>query len=266
MSPAQNTAALVVVGNEILTGKIADENIGALARVLAASGVRLVRVWVIPDDIDDIARTVTEARSRATVVLTSGGVGPTHDDVTMDGVARAFGVEVREHPDMVASIERAKGPMAPDDPWRRLCRATANATIHRADDPWLATAVVDNVFVLPGVPALFLKRLKALLPVLLERTGSVPVAHATVSLATHESPIAGLLDATVAAFPAAEIGSYPKWDKSPDHPAAANGGAWVLLTFDAEGPGGAALANAAAADFVARLPDPSIVFDQTRAQ
>src|SRR4051812_14617093 len=94
MAADERTAAALVVGNELLNGKVRDENVHALARALRDLGIKLGRVVMVEDDVDVIAREVRDLASRYSVVFTSGGVGPTHDDLTIEGVARAFGVPV----------------------------------------------------------------------------------------------------------------------------------------------------------------------------
>ena len=106
------TAGIVLIGNEILSGKIADANAAYLCRELRALGVEVRRISVIPDEVDLIATEVREQSAAHDVVFTSGGVGPTHDDVTMEGVARAVGTRVIRHPSLVALLERYyKGPL-----------------------------------------------------------------------------------------------------------------------------------------------------------
>src|SRR6266536_1652156 len=103
------TAGIVLVGNEILSGKIEDANAAYLCRELRALGVDVRRIIVIPDEVDLIAREVAAASAELDVVFTSGGVGPTHDDVTIEGVARAMAVPVVRHPALVSMMERHYG-------------------------------------------------------------------------------------------------------------------------------------------------------------
>src|SRR5207244_4354274 len=99
------TAGIILIGNEILSGKIQDANAAYLCRELRALGVDVARITVIPDEIDTIARDVAQFSRDFDVVFTSGGVGPTHDDVTIEAVAHAMGVKVMRHPDLVALLE-----------------------------------------------------------------------------------------------------------------------------------------------------------------
>src|ERR1041385_2602845 len=101
---AAATAGIVIIGDEILSGKFADENAAFLIGELRALGVELRRIVVIPDDLDDIATTVVDMSARVTHAFTSGGVGPTHDDVTMAGIARGFGTRVVREPVLEAKV------------------------------------------------------------------------------------------------------------------------------------------------------------------
>src|SRR5450755_2455895 len=108
------TAAALVIGNEILSGKIADANVSELAKVLRAVGIRLERVVMLPDEIEVLAEAVRELSARFDVVFTSGGVGPTHDDVTIDAVARAFELDVVESPELAALLHGVYGDRITD--------------------------------------------------------------------------------------------------------------------------------------------------------
>src|SRR5213083_3609195 len=99
------TAGIILIGNELLSGKVVDANAAYLCRELRSLGVDVRRIVVIPDEVDQIAAEVTQFSGRFDVVFTSGGVGPTHDDVTIEGVARAMGVPVVRHPRLVATLE-----------------------------------------------------------------------------------------------------------------------------------------------------------------
>ena len=111
------TAGIIIIGNEILTGKTADANSHYLAKILRARGVTLRRVWVVPDEFDDIIEIVREAAERCDYVFTSGGVGPTHDDITVEAIARALGRELEVVPEIAALLEPGRGREShPGDP------------------------------------------------------------------------------------------------------------------------------------------------------
>jgi molybdenum cofactor synthesis domain-containing protein len=145
------TAAIVVIGDEILSGKFVEENAAFLIGELRALGVELRRITVVPDDADDIAATVTEAASRHTWVFTSGGVGPTHDDVTIAAVARALGTDVVRDPDLEARLRAYWGDaIAPAN--LRLADVPRGATLVWGTSTTWPVVTIANVHILPGVP------------------------------------------------------------------------------------------------------------------
>lgn len=199
------TAAVVVIGNEILTGKFADENGPRAIERFRAVGVSLVRIAVIPDEVDTIADEVARASRLADVVVTSGGVGPTHDDVTLDGVARAFGLPLVVDDGLAALLDRFGLPR--DDANLRMAQVPRGATL--IDDPVFRFPIVrvQNVYVLPGVPKLFRSKLEVVLAGL---RGSV--LHATrVFTDEDETALAARLTAVAGRHPTVQIGSYPRW-------------------------------------------------------
>jgi len=203
--PVDRTAGIVVIGNEILSGKVTDTNSPFLARQLRALGVSLQRITTIPDEVDVIAVTVRDFATRFEIVFTSGGVGPTHDDVTMEGVAKAFGRRVVRHPEL-------------DKRLREYLGANANAARMRmADVPDGAELIVDqrlgfptikceNVYVLPGIPEILEQKFVALR----DRFTASPYHLRVVFTRDGEGAIAEHLNATVAKFPDLLLGSYPK--------------------------------------------------------
>jgi molybdenum cofactor synthesis domain-containing protein len=224
------TAGIVVIGDEILTGKFADENAAFLIGELRALGVELRRIVVIPDELDDIAATVSEFSTRFDHVFTSGGVGPTHDDVTMAGIAKGFGTHVVREPmleDRVRAYWGAK--LAP--PHLRLAEVPAGAElVYGKDEIWPVVAY-RNVYILPGVPSLFRRKFIDIR----DRFRAEPVTVARAYLDADEGHIAADLDAVVAAFPAVRIGSYPRFLEREFK---------LIITF--EGPGAGDVAGALA--------------------
>lgn len=237
------TAAILVVGNEILSGKIADANVAFLARELFALGVALRRVVVCPDEVDVIARDVNELRRTHDVVITTGGVGPTHDDVTIAGVAAAFGRPVVRPPELEAML-RGHYQERLTEGHLRMANVPEGAELLASPEiPW-PTPCIENVYVFPGVPDLI--RLK--FPLLRARLydGAAFVSRAVFTLCD-EGEIAALLDRVVAAHPDVAIGSYPQW-KGQDYK--------TKLTFD--GKDLAAVERAVAA-LVAGIPRDKLV-------
>lgn len=201
------TAALLLIGNELLSGKTQEQNLIELARVLRALGIPLTRAVVVPDDRAIVAREVRELSAFAGVVFTSGGVGPTHDDVTIEAVAEAFGVEVIEHPDLVHLVRERYGS-ACTPAHLRMARVPRGARLVSVVDIHWPTTLVGNVFVLPGVPEIFRMKLDA---VRAHLAGLEPFVSRAVFLKTEEAEIKTLLDRVVAEHPDVDVGSYPKW-------------------------------------------------------
>jgi molybdenum cofactor synthesis domain-containing protein len=233
------TAAALVIGNELLSGKVDEANIPVLARAMRALGVELRRVVLILDEVDEIAREVAALSATHDFLFTSGGVGPTHDDVTVEGVAKAFGVEVEESP-ILAKMLREHYKERITDGHLRMALVPQGATLETSDDIRWPTIRYANTWLMPGVPEIF--RMK--LPVVLARIGP-DVGYVTRSVFTKmdEGDLKPLLDAIVARFPEVSVGSYPKW-QDPAYK--------TKLTFD--GRDGIAV-DAARDAFLALLPD-----------
>jgi molybdopterin-biosynthesis enzyme MoeA-like protein len=190
-----------------LSGKFADENAAFLIGELRSLGVELRRISVIPDDLDDIADTVPRFARRFTHVFTSGGVGPTHDDVTMEGIARGFGTTVVTAPELEAKVRAYWGEkLAPAN--LRLAQMPAGSQLIYGDAIWPVVAY-QNVYILPGVPALFRRKFLEIR----ERFRATPVAVARVYASADEGDLAPHLDAVVAGNPAVKIGSYPRFEE-----------------------------------------------------
>jgi molybdenum cofactor synthesis domain-containing protein len=240
--PVDRSAGIVVIGNEILSGKVTDTNSPFLARELRKLGVTLRRITTIPDEVDVIAATVREFAATCEVVFTSGGVGPTHDDVTMEGVAGAFGRRVVRHPELEARLRRYLG-------------ANANAArLRMADVPEGTELIVDqrlgfptikceNVYILPGIPEILEQKFHALK----ERFAVSPYHLRVVYTRDGEGSIAEHLNATVAKFPDLLLGSYPKLG-DPEYA--------VKLTLESKDE---AYVNAALAHLLSLLPKETVV-------
>ena len=200
------TAGIVIIGDEILTGKFADENAAFLIGELRALGVDLRRIVVIPDVIDDIAATVPELAARFDLVFTSGGVGPTHDDVTMAGISKGFGTRVVREPVLEERVRAYWGARLAE-PNLRLADVPEGAELVYGRDTVWPVVAYRNVYILPGVPALFRRKFIDIR----DRFRTVPMTVARVYIDADEGQIAAALDVVVAAFPAVRIGSYPRF-------------------------------------------------------
>jgi molybdenum cofactor synthesis domain-containing protein len=204
------TAAVLVVGNEILSGKVEEANVVVLARELRRLGILLRRVVVVMDEVDVIADEVRALSAAHDWVFTSGGVGPTHDDVTIEAVAKAFGVRVVSSPEMEKMLRAHYGERCTEGHLRMALVPEGAALEVSAEVTW-PTIRLGNTWLLPGIPEVF--RMK--LPVVVARIGGAGTAHAFVSHAVYvkmdEGVLKPLLDGVVAAFVDVSVGSYPKW-------------------------------------------------------
>ncbi len=203
--PRRTTVAAVVIGDEILSGKTEDANTGRLIAVCRASGARLRRVVFVPDRVEAIADEVRRCAAASDVVVTSGGIGPTHDDVTIEGVAAAFALPVVRDPTLERLIRGYWGDRV-NDAALRLADVPYGARLIHADDRLLPLVAVANVFILPGVPALFARKLESVRPELVGR----PPAAANLWVAAEETDIAAALAETARNHPTVSIGSYPR--------------------------------------------------------
>ncbi|HEY1553653.1 MAG TPA: molybdopterin-binding protein [Kofleriaceae bacterium] len=215
------TAAIVVIGDEILSGKFVEENAAFLIGELRALGVDLRRITVIPDELDDIAATVRDASARADFVFTSGGVGPTHDDVTIAAIARAFGTTVARHPELEAKVRAYWKDQLADANLRLAdvpagselvypARPTVSGALHSGgtDQVW-PVVCFRNVYILPGVPALFRRKFVDIR----DRFRAATVTAARLYIDLEEGELAPHLDAVVAAHPGVRVGSYPRFSE-----------------------------------------------------
>ncbi|HUO05241.1 MAG TPA: competence/damage-inducible protein A [Candidatus Binataceae bacterium] len=201
----ERSCALVVVGNEILSGKVQDSNAWFTARELRKIGVSLARISTIPDDLDAIAEEVARCSGRFDFVITSGGVGPTHDDMTIEGVARAFKLKLVSDP----ALERLIREHYKDRPIKaglKMAEVPEGAMLHASGDMRFPTVQIENVYMLPGIPQLFEPKLAALLP----RFTADPYFIRTIYTSAGEGAIAEHLNDCVRQFPELMLGSYPR--------------------------------------------------------
>ena len=204
------SAALIIIGDEILSGKFADENGPYLIKKLREIGISLRRVAIISDDLDEIAEEVRRAAGRYDLVFTSGGVGPTHDDLTLPGVAQAFGVGLEDRAELVEAITTHMGGSVTEAALR-MARLPVGARLVWGEGLRYPLVIVQNVHVLPGVPSIFRRKLDAALAAL----PRCPVSCARVMTDEAEVHIAARLEEAVAAWPSVSIGSYPRYDEGP---------------------------------------------------
>ncbi|HVH20537.1 MAG TPA: competence/damage-inducible protein A [Myxococcota bacterium] len=199
------TAGILVIGNEILSGKVVDTNSPYLCRELRALGVDVERIVTIPDAIDVIAEHVRIMSEGFDFVLTSGGIGPTHDDLTVEGVAAAFGRPLEESESILERLRRAVGG-EPNVSQKKMAQVPAGSTLLDAGDLWFPLVVVGNVYIFPGIPELLRKKFESAR----ERFRGVPFVLKRVYVRSMESEIAEDLHALLRQFPSLLLGSYPR--------------------------------------------------------
>ncbi len=200
------TACVIVIGNEILSGRTRDANLHYLAERLAALGIRLAEARVIPDRIEAIAATVNETRARYDYVFTTGGIGPTHDDITADAVAQAFGVALEHHPEALAILETQYAEGEFNEARRRMTRVPAGGTLIHNPVSKAPGFQIENVFVMAGVPMIMKEMFEGIRDRLV---GGAPMLTRTIASGLAEGQLAGRLGDLQARFPAIDIGSYP---------------------------------------------------------
>ena len=204
-----STAGIVIIGDEILSGKFVEENAAFLIGELRALGVELRRITVIPDDEEEIGATVRDFAARFDHVFTSGGVGPTHDDVTIAAIARAFGTDVERHPVLESRVRAHWGDKLPPANLRLADIPRGAELVYGKDAVWPVVAY-QNVFILPGVPSLFRRKFVDIR----DRFRTQVATTARVYIDADEGQIAGDLDAVVAAHASVKVGSYPRFSET----------------------------------------------------
>jgi FAD synthetase len=217
------TAGIVIIGNEILSGKVTDTNSPFLCRQLRDLGVEVERILTIPDVIDTIANDVRAMSETYDFVFTTGGVGPTHDDLTMDGIAQAFGRKVTLNESISARIQHYQEKQL-NESQLKMAMIPDGAQLIDAGDLWFPVVIVKNVYIFPGIPALLMKKFEAIR----ERFRGVPFLLKKVYVKRRESDIAELLHSLLEEFPELLLGSYPKVGEEAFH---------VLLTLESRDPG-----------------------------
>jgi len=234
---AMPTAGILVIGNEILSGKVADSNSHYLCRELRALGVDVERMITIPDVIEVIASDVKAMSESYDFVFTSGGIGPTHDDLTIDGVAAAFDLPV-VHCQLIEDRIRRATSADLNESLLKMARIPDGASLLDAGDMWFPLVIVRNVYILPGIPELMRKKFESAR----DRFRGVPFVLKKVFVKAHESDIASDLNGLLKEFPDLMLGSYPRIQKQ---------GFSVLLTLESRDAG---LVQSALDSLLARLP------------
>lgn len=203
------TAAVMVIGDEILSGRTKDKNIGTLADYLGAIGIDLREVRVVPDVEEEIVAAVNALRHRYTYVFTTGGIGPTHDDITADAIAKAFGVAISEDERAIRLLLERIKPEDLNEARRRMARIPHGAELIENSISKAPGFMLGNVIVMAGVPSIMQVMLDAVAPRL--ATGQKMLVETIEAFGLPEGAYAAGLGAVAADFPTVSIGSYPSF-------------------------------------------------------
>jgi len=206
MTSVSPTAAVLVIGDEVLSGRTQDTNTNTIARFLSALGIDLIEARVIGDDPDRIVAALNELRTAHDYVFTTGGIGPTHDDMTADAVARAFGVALPEHPEALAILGKRYGDEF-NAARRRMARIPEGGSLIANPVTDAPGFQIDNVFVMAGVPRIMQAMLEDVAPRL--RTGAVVHSRTLRVTGVGEGSIADVLSAAAGTDRDLSFGSYP---------------------------------------------------------
>jgi molybdenum cofactor synthesis domain-containing protein len=199
------TAGILVIGNEILSGKIVDTNSPFFCQELRGLGVDVERILTIPDVVETIASEVRAMSQSYDFVFTSGGIGPTHDDLTIEGVAAAFDRTVETNKSLEDRLRRAIGDDLTESQLK-MAKLPEGATLIDSGDKWFPLVVVENVYIFPGIPEALRKKFEAAS----DRFSGVPYVLKRVYVKNSESDIVETLNALLEVFPDLILGSYPK--------------------------------------------------------
>jgi molybdenum cofactor synthesis domain-containing protein len=202
------TAAILVIGDEILSGKTPEANARFLIAALRNLGIKLRRIVVVPDEIPEIAQTLRELATAFTYVFTSGGVGPTHDDVTLKGICQAFDTQLERQPEIEAMLREYLGPQLQESHLRMADVPQGATLIYQPDLRW-PVMCYQNVYILPGIPELFRQNFLAIQ----ERFRTTAFCLQQIYTLEDEFMIAEQLHQLAANHPTVNIGSYPSLNR-----------------------------------------------------
>lgn len=236
------TAALMVIGDEILSGRTKDKNIGYIAEYLTNIGVDLREVRVVPDVEDEIVAALNTLRHKFTYVFTTGGIGPTHDDITADCVAKAFGVALSYHPEAVEILKKRFNGADLNEARLRMTRVPEGGSLIYNKVSGAPGFRIGNVHVMAGIPSVMQAMMDEIAPTL--KTGAKMLSQ-SIRADAREGDVGTALGAVAKAFPAAVIGSYPFFDD--------NGGPNTNIVVRSRDPDTLAAAAQAVEDMLARV-------------
>jgi FAD synthetase len=235
------TAGIVIIGNEVLSGKTQDINSHFFCSELRRLGVEVQKISTIQDEIELIGNEVAAFSKRFDYVFTSGGVGPTHDDVTIDGIAHGFGLKVVRHPDIEQRMRRRLGDQV-NEARLRMANVPEGATLLATEALFAPIVKIHNVYIFPGIPKILQERFH----VIKEQFRDAPYYLKNVYVKYGEGIIAEMLNSLLVKFPQLMLGSYPVLDL-PDYK--------VKVTLESKDP---KYLDQALQTFVASLPQDGV--------
>lgn len=209
MSQPNITAALLVIGDEILSGRTKDKNIGYIAEYLTNIGIDLKEVRVVPDEMEEIVEAVNRLRARYTYLFTTGGIGPTHDDITADAVSQALGIPLYEDPRIIAGMLERLKPEDLNEARRRMARIPVGAEHVVNPISKVPGFKIENVIVMAGVPSIMQAMMDDVAPRL--TTGARMMMETVEATGIPEGTYATALSEIAKAHPDTIIGSYPQF-------------------------------------------------------
>ncbi len=200
------TAAIIIIGNEVLSGRTKDINTSTLAKWLNSLGIEVREVRIVPDDEIAIIHTVNFLRERFNYIFTTGGIGPTHDDITAESISKAFNLEYGFHEEAYSILEKYYNPGEFNDGRQKMAKMPVKAKLILNPTSGAPGFYIENVFCLPGVPSILQSMIGGLNNILV---GGDPILNLTISLRTVESEIAMSISEIQNKNSDVEIGSYP---------------------------------------------------------
>ena len=200
------TSGIIIIGNEVLSGRTKDINTSTIAKWLNSLGIEVKEVRVIPDVEETIIETVNSLRKKFNYIFTTGGIGPTHDDITAESVSKAFNVEYGFHKEAYSILEKYYKPGEFNEGRQKMAKMPVRAKLILNPTSGAPGFFIDNVFCLPGVPSILQSMIGGLNNILI---GGDPILNITISLRTVESEIAKSITEIQKKNKEVEIGSYP---------------------------------------------------------
>ena len=202
------TAAMIIIGNEVLSGRTQDKNLAFVAKMLGEIGVDMQEARVIPDELDIVVAAVNDMRARYDYIFTSGGIGPTHDDITADCIAAAFGVKLEKHPLAMQALQAHYDAQEAEfnEARQRMARIPEGASLIENPVSTAPGFKIGNVHVMAGVPKIMQAMMENILPTL---KGGEKLSSVTITSNIPEGSIAAEMGGLQERFPEVNIGLYP---------------------------------------------------------